>query len=458
MNCRVDELILQNIRCFSGERRGKIKPITLLVGENSTGKSTFLGCYSVLHWLFYETWNLDHQLDFNQEPFLLGSFLDILNSRIVRENNNEQFKIGLKILPVDSEVFPAYNLLVTFASQGSQPIISSIRFQFDEQFFIELKRDTNNETMVAFPDFETSIPCPYPFAMFLLDVASSGVIDRLSPAHENSLVSNPIFLLIGHLIDERFETDVGKWIENLGNFRIERPLLNEINPVAPLRSKPKRTYNPIRESPSPEGEHIPMLMMRLNQTDENLWNLMRNRLNEFGVTSGLFSDIVIKHHGEQMNDPFQLLVKSRSGVMTNIADVGYGISQILPILVDVIAVEEGVDQRERGCTFLLQQPEVHLHPQAQAELASFFVESYNKYGIQYLIETHSDNFIDRIRIAVRTGKLHSDDVSILYFGPSEDGVTIHSMSLDNHGNLIGAPEGYRNFFETETDWLLGFKD
>ena len=68
-----------------------------------------------------------------------------------------------------------------------------------------------------------------------------------------------------------------------------------------------------------------------------------------------------------MSDPFQLQVKVRSGPRANLMDVGYGVSQILPILVDVMRP----DTRSR--TFLLQQPEVHLHPRGQAALASLFV-------------------------------------------------------------------------------------
>lgn len=459
MNCQVNELILHDVRCFSGEQRGKIKPITLLVGENSTGKSTFLGCHSVLHRLFTETWNLDRQLDFNKEPFLMGSFLDILNSRSTRENDEEQFRIGLNILPIESEKFPAYSLFANFTAEGSQPIVSSLNFQFDEDKFVEFRRGDDGDTLVTFPGVELPTPCPYPFSIFLLDIISSGLFDKLLSTDENSSIPFPASLIVDHVVGEVLKTDIGKWKDFFKNLRIERPILNDINPVAPLRSKPKRTYDPVRETPSPEGEHIPMLMMRLDKTDEHHWNLMRNRLIEFGNKCGLFSDIAIKHLGEQMNDPFQLHIEVRSGATANILDVGYGVSQILPILIDVLAAEEGVSQHsKRGCTFALQQPEVHLHPRAQAELASFFIESYNNSGIQYLIETHSDNFIDRFRIAVRTGILNAKDVSILYFDPMSDGVAIHNISLDEHGNIFGAPEGYRSFFQTETDRLLGFKD
>ena len=175
---------------------------------------------------------------------------------------------------------------------------------------------------------------------------------------------------------------------------------------------------------------------------------------------GLFSDIKVKRHGKQMSDPFQLQVKVRSGSHANIKDVGYGISQSLPILVDVLAPEGRGRRlgRRSSRAFLLQQPEVHLHPRGQAELASLFVESFKKSRNQFLIETHSDYMIDRVRISVRKQILKADDVSILYFEPKGNAVTIYNMTLDDYGNLQGAPPGYRSFFQKETDRLLGFED
>ena len=237
------------------------------------------------------------------------------------------------------------------------------------------------------------------------------------------------------------------------------PNLPELVPVAPLRSKPKRTYDPVRETASPEGEHIPMLMMRLDRTDKSHWDSLHDDLVEFGSDAGLFSDIKVGRHGKQMSDPFKLQVKVRSGPYANIVDVGYGISQSLPILVDIMT---GSDRRSRrrghGRTFLLQQPEVHLHPSGQAQLASLFIKSLKNRGNRFLIETHSDYIVDRVRISVRKGLLKPDEVSVLYFEPKGNAVNIHNMSLDDDGNLEGAPPGYREFFLKETDQLLGFTD
>jgi predicted ATPase len=128
--------------------------------------------------------------------------------------------------------------------------------------------------------------------------------------------------------------------------------------------------------------------------------------------------------------------------------VGYGVSQVLPIIVDAI-------REPPESTFLLQQPEVHLHPRAQAELGSFLATLAKQQQKRFIIETHSDYMIDRIRMDIRDGKhLKPGEAAILYFertGPAQ----IHTMEIDEFGNLVGVPPGYRQFFLEEERRLLG---
>ena len=95
-------------------------------------------------------------------------------------------------------------------------------------------------------------------------------------------------------------------------------------------------------------------------------------------------------------------------VRFNLVDVGYGVSQALPILVDTLQ-RPAADE-----VFLLQQPEVHLHPRAQAELGSFFVSQAGKKR-RFVIETHSDYLVDRVRMEIRRGNIRAQDVSLLSF-------------------------------------------
>ena len=447
------ELILQDVRCFQDEQRGRLRPITLLVGENSTGKTTFLGCYRVLHRMFSGP-GIGEFLDFNEEPFAMGSFRDIVRSRRGPGGRIDEFRIGLRVDRAPGDARSPYELSVAFHEKGSEPVASSLRFQFDSDAFLEL-RSGKDGTIVLVPDHTGEIHGVSPVhAMLMLDfLIDSPDWSQHSPGFPNL---KPITDYLHRVFPRQGIKKRSRQPAIRRRVGIGLPHLPELIPVAPLRSKPRRTYDPIREAASPEGEHVPMLMMRLDRTDAPHWKSLHDDLVKFGRGAGLFADIKVKRHGKQMNDPFQLQVKVRSGSHANIMDVGYGVSQSLPILVDVLERSEHRSGHE--CAFLLQQPEVHLHPRGQAELASLFVQAFRQSGNRFLVETHSDYIIDRVRISVRKGLLKPDDVSILYFEPRGSAVAIHNMTLDEHGNLLDAPRGYRDFFVKETDELLGFAD
>ena len=454
------ELILSDVRCFQGEQRGSLRPITLLVGENSTGKTTFLGCYGVLCRVF-STLDIDSSLDFNSEPFAMGSFRDIVRSRRGRGGRIEEFKLGLAVDPESGSGMPSYTLLATFEEKGSEPIVSSLRFQFNPDSFLELHRSPDG-TILRIPNRDVATDFPFRQVVSILDYLTTLAADEKHPLRESGDLRPIVDYLRSLFSDDKAAES--KRRRTIGRrIGVWRPRLPDLIPVAPLRSKPKRTYDPVRETASPAGEHVPMLMMRLTRAESSHWPALQENLREFGRESGLFSDIKVKSHGKQMSDPFQLQVKVRSGPHANIMDVGYGVTQSLPILVDVMTAaesESGSRSRRRTAnrSFLLQQPEVHLHPRGQAELANLFVEAYKRNGSRFLIETHSDYIVDRVRISVRKRLLQPEDVSILYFEPNGNAVTIHNMTLDEDGNLQGAPTGYRDFFLKETDRLLGFID
>ena len=133
--------------------------------------------------------------------------------------------------------------------------------------------------------------------------------------------------------------------------------------LGPVRSEPKRTYDPMGESFHPAGDHIPMVLSRIYFEDQARWVGLKKSLEEFGRASGLFRGLNVRPLGRRSaGDPFQVTVRI-SGLSNSLLDVGYGVSQALPIVVEALRTES-------ARTLLLQQPEVHLHPRAQAELGS----------------------------------------------------------------------------------------
>ena len=224
--------------------------------------------------------------------------------------------------------------------------------------------------------------------------------------------------------------------------------------LSPIRARPKRTYDPTREFNDPEGSDVPMRLMRTQTIKKERWEGLKQKLVEFGKHSELFQNIEIKNLGGSLGDPFQLKVKVR-GPSANLIDVGYGVSQILPILVQILDADI---YRNARTTFLLQQPEVHLHPKAQAQLSSLLVELANHEHHAFIVETHSDYMIDRARIEIRRGNISPKDVSLIYLEPKGRVVHVHNIRFDKMANMLDVPPHYGKFFLQETDRLMGFED
>jgi predicted ATPase len=136
------------------------------------------------------------------------------------------------------------------------------------------------------------------------------------------------------------------------------------------------------------------------------------------------------------NELIYLFVKNQNGVELGFQDVGSGISYILPILTSIWYYEIS----------LIEQPELHLHPKAQCEIADAFIAS-SYYGASSIIETHSEHLLLRVARRIRETtnnngfneelKLQPQDVSIYYFDPQPDGTTkVKKIRLDKQGELL----------------------
>ena len=196
-----------------------------------------------------------------------------------------------------------------------------------------------------------------------------------------------------------------------------------------------------------------MYLASLYFQDQRGWPKLKNALENFGQDAGLFDEISIKPLGKRDSEPFQVQVRKagrkRKGPQRNIIDVGYGVSQVLPVITELL-------RQDAPPMFLLQQPEVHLHPSAQAALGSLFCRVASPER-QLIVETHSDHLLDRVRMDVRDGasELKPEDVSILFFERNDLDVSIHSIRLDKLGNILDTPDNYRSFFMKETRRSLG---
>lgn len=121
--------------------------------------------------------------------------------------------------------------------------------------------------------------------------------------------------------------------------------------------------------------------------------------------------------------------------------VGFGLSCVLPIIVAALGVTIPYPAT-RFPILLIENPEAHLHPQGQTKIAELIALATKK-GMQVVIETHSDHFIDGIRLSVKEKQIDRKDVAIHYFSKNdEQGTTVESPTLNENGKLSFWPEGF----------------
>ncbi len=431
----MDQIIVEGVRCFQNRQVVPLRPITLLVGENSSGKTTLLA-------LARNAWEIllrEPAVRFNEDPFLLGAYDQIASFRGGRAGRAAEFTLGVALTSIPD--FDTITLLNRFIQHEAQPKLA------------ELSLETGQYRLQVLLDKAEKSPC---IKVKTPSRSLSWAVD--SRAGEKA--TDPWTILYQSFVTE--ERTLGKPKETsqlpfhekhdlsrLIELFYARDLAMSDLPIAfaPVRSQPKRTYDPIKYVGTPEGSHIPMLLARLSSSQQENWGHLRKALVAFGKASGLFADVDVRHIGRKESDPFQIMVKVANSAF-NLMDVGYGVSQILPIVVDAVGAI-------KGSTFLLQQPEVHLHPKAQAELGSFLATLAKHDQKCFVIETHSDYLVDRIRMDVRDKKLSPDDVALLYFERLNGHVEIRHLELDRFGNITNAPASYRQFFLAEEIRLLG---
>ncbi len=432
---------MENIRCFAERQEFNIKPLTFLVGESSTGKSTTLGCLQILGNLLDSGKDrITPCLDFNVDPYSMGSFKDIVTrKRPVGQN----FKLGFEF---DGSSIKEYIVTLTEKEQGAEPTVEQITIKFEDgeiHFRQDKTQRTNRQEQTVVDTHKTIISKNIFHVNLLID---SNQVSIISVLDIDSLLFHHLggVFKTGNTTPE--ETALREFVEDKNKDLIKLfSHFPKFFSFAPIRSRPKRTYDPVMEFGSPEGSDIPMLLMRMESSKSNEWRKLQEQLAKFGNASGLFNKIEIKRHGKSMSDPFQIQVKGR-GARLNIMDVGYGVSQTLPILVRIFSSNK--------LFFLLQQPEVHLHPRAQAELVSLFVSVIREKKHSFIIETHSDYMVDRVRIEIKRKNISPEDVSLIYLEPKGSHVKVHNIEFDEESNLIGAPGSYGDFLLEETDRLL----
>lgn len=429
-------IFINNYRGFSHTIL-PIYRVNFLVGENSTGKTSLLALLELL-----SISNFFVNFDFNLGSYEFGSYNDIVSHFAT---DKTEFQVGICKAKKGNEDTNACYMLNFSKGKDSLPQLN--RFSLICSKCV-LSIDLHNEKQ---PEIYISTDVPG-FA------DGSSVEDCFEFLHELRYKKDedliPVKSILKNYLRKYLVLDIPEVLERLyEDLKISSspptlpfPGLQWMPCLAPIRTTPKRTYDGYTKKFSPEGEHTPYVLREKLPRGSNT-NAFKEALEEFGKESGLFNSIKITQYGKDRLSPFEIKIKMNSRLL-RINSVGYGVSQALPIIVELLT-------RKKKTWLGIQQPEVHLHPKAQAAFGDIlFYTAFNE-SKTLVIETHSDYILDRFRILVRE-KAIEDFAQVIFFSQSEKGNELHPMVIDSSGRYPeDQPEGFRSFFLQEHKRLLG---
>ena len=242
----------------------------------------------------------------------------------------------------------------------------------------------------------------------------------------------------------------------LAEFALETErLLQNIYYLGPLRSHPKRVYQWSGDTPpdvGAQGEYTISALLAASQTGRKLNRGKGKRIQPFdafiaawlkdlGVIDSFCVEPVAKGRKE-----YEVLIRTHKGMPeVKLTDVGFGVSQILPTLVQAFYTPA-------NAVVWMEQPEIHLHPSVQANLADAFISAVRAYensaprNVQLIIESHSEHFLNRLQRRVAEGRISPEEVAIYFVGRSRYGAELEPLRLNELGEIENWP---KNFFGDE---------
>jgi hypothetical protein len=405
-------LSVRGYKSLSREQSIEIRPLTILAGANSSGKS------SVMQPLLLMKQTLEASFD----PGAL-----LLNGPILRFTGADQL-LSKSFKGVSDRSFS-----VRLESGGETRLESEFAheprsgFKVSRTLYGAGTRELVLKEGMSENDIERQIE-PYQIHGFTYKTKRDRCLLRLAMAGgENG--GNPFVDVV--LLDSRL---VRLWH---GTSDIEQSIRQTIH-LPGLRGNPLRGYPVSAVGSSFPGSFEPYVASVIAHWESS----DREKLESLGVSLhrlGLTWKIEARRINETQVElrVGRLLKSSRGGArdLVNIADVGFGVSQSLPVLVALLAARPGQ-------LVYLEQPEIHLHPRAQTALAEFCVEAAGR-GARVVLETHSELLILGIQTLVAEGKFPAKDVKLHWFTRSDSGVTtITSADLDDQGTFGDWPEDF----------------
>lgn len=437
------KLHLKNFKAWKDTGPVRLAPLTVIFGANSAGKSS-LGHLLLALKQTAQSADRKRALHLGDTSTLidLGTFSDCMHSHDL--TNSLDFSLGWtmpKQLEVRDPSQPSLRYLgdrlaldvSLVTGKSGQPEVRSLRYDLSNTDGVVLD--------VAFSRGESrKLSLESEHYKFVMADGRKWPLEEPEKFYRVSDVSMARFKNAGFLTDFALATE---------------SMLGNLSYLGPLRKHPQRTYQWSGDTPEGVGQmgESTIAAILAAQSEGRKLNrgpgMHRQSFAEFVAgwlkDLGVIHSFVVKPVVEGRKE-YEVLVRTHAKAPeVKITDVGFGVSQVLPVLVQAFYCQP-------NSTVWMEQPEIHLHPQVQAELADVFISAIRSRqdgsprNVQLIIESHSEHFLNRLQRRIAEGNLTPDDVAI-YFCKREGGAAeLEPLNLNLYGDIENWPN---NFFGDE---------
>lgn len=425
-------LTLRNFKSFADSGEITLAPLTVIFGKNNSGKSSILQSLLILR---QTTDNPDYgsRLNLRGPLYKAGSYADLVH----QHRSAKHVVFGLQVDGAASTLTGVRgrqirgSIELEFASDEPNPPRLSRLLVRPEATLRDVRRLEIHRGQGA--------GGPYKMAIGGVNLGGERNADfRFSPTSFFPIVGFREVTRVGrpNELQDRSRVSARQLI------RVVTETLSSIRAVGAFRSEPERNYEFLgtgRSTPASLGADVVNALIEDSTRRRGRGQLFRS-VNHWLKAVGHVRLLPIKNISKKAR-LFELRLRDTdSGRWANYADVGFGIGQALPVFV------EGL-RTQKGGLFLVQEPEIHLHPDAQLGMADFLVALVQG-GRRVLVETHSEQILLRIRHAIlakgKNGKpLLPTDVSILHVGKTKNGTShVNQLKIDEFGQVENWPPGF----------------
>ncbi len=448
------QLRIQNFKSWADTGEFRMAPLTGFFGTNSSGKTAILQFLLMLKQTV-ESSDRNRILHLGGDRYSyvdLGTTYDISHRHQLSKKIKFSFEWIPKYINTDSLLMPVLHITVPLIHSFDQYKHKPLKFDS----VIDIEKDQVKVNFFKYSFIVKDYEWNHITVMNSIESTIEEPIYKLYKDGKFFQKWEELELAEGHLLSTIQKVEDFQILKNYGSRYNSNPMsyprentwLTTLTPtyedlfqntyyLAPLREYPKRTYLWSGERPKDVGRYgeltvAALLASRKKNTEVEI--SVAKALKDLGLIHGFRLNRITPNRGD-----YEILVqKSPNSAEVLITDVGFGVSQVLPILVLCYYAP-------KGATLIFEQPEIHLHPSVQAGLADIFIEIIKTRNIQIIIESHSEHLLRRLqrRIAEEKDGFTNDDAALYFCKMNDQGDSeLVTLDIDDYGNICNYPEGF----------------